>query len=368
MNRKNGIIALLFLIGLMGLLAVLVNQPKTVAPSPGSNPPPVVEAVQTNAPVTNVIAELAPTNPPVVQATSLPVETNPPEAPETNLPPPAPILSAADTNSAPTNAITNAVPETVITPNTTAPSRAAMRSIMGDFLSDSFTNDLTDNQEFFYRFRAGYEHASLGGGRDTWMAGVKFYYRPQSWRDELKEGTNFLGAALVPDALAEIDHSAIPYTPAGGKPTTAGGIRLNAGFYWPWLNWRPGATTNGSPGKIHFTLGPTVAGGLEETFSSADSDVHWTRYGGARLAANPDAFIEYSVGQSGGLPGLRRQVLAEFPLYRKTGSDFRYVVRGLWNSSSSQNNDFFEAAVMVEFPFEALEHPSSFRDLLPFGK
>jgi predicted N-acyltransferase len=78
--------------------------------------------------------------------------------------------------------------------------------------------------------------------------------------------------------------------------------------------------------------------------------------------------VEFTAGKNEGLNGLRDQVLGEIPIYRKARSDFRYVLRGVWNDASSQNGRFFEAAVLVEFPFEALEHPSSFRDLIPFIK
>jgi hypothetical protein len=96
--------------------------------------------------------------------------------------------------------------------------------------------------------------------------------------------------------------------------------------------------------------------------------LNWFGYGGVRLAASPDAFVEYTVGENEDMTGPHQQVVGEIPIYRKAGSDFRYVVRGLWNTSASQSKDIYEVAVMVEFPFEAIEHPSSFRDLIPFTK
>ena len=237
-----------------------------------------------------------------------------------------------------------------------------------NLLTDSFTNNLTDNQEFFYRFRAGYERADFGNSKSTWLLGANFYYRPQSWRDELKAGTNLFAALLVPDTFGEINHSTVEATDDFGKDTTTEGVRVEAGFFWPWLDWKSKPPADCPSGEIVLSLGPVVSAGVDQPVTGADPDIETTIYGGARLSASPDAFVQYTVGRDGGLQGLRRQLLGEIPIYRKSRSDFRYVLRGMWNTAPSQNHDILEVAVLVEFPFEALEHPSSFRDLIPFIK
>jgi hypothetical protein len=81
-----------------------------------------------------------------------------------------------------------------------------------------------------------------------------------------------------------------------------------------------------------------------------------------------DAYVEYTVGKTDSLPGFRHQITAEFPIYHKAGSDVRWVVRGIWNTDYSSDKDVYGASVLAEFPFDALVHPSKFRDLVPFLK
>jgi hypothetical protein len=237
-----------------------------------------------------------------------------------------------------------------------------------NLLTGSFTNNLTDNQELFYRFRAGYERGDFGNVKNTWYLGVKLYYRPQAWRDELKANTNRIAALLIPDTFASVEHSTVEELNDSGNPTAEEGVRVGVGMFWPWLNWRSKAPDNCPDGDIQFSLGPTVNGGVEEATTGSDPDLDWFGYGGVRLAASPDAFVEYTVGKNESFSGWQRRVEGEIPIYRKARSDFRYVLRGLWETSPSQTRDIYEVAVMVEFPFEALEHPSNFRDLIPFIK
>jgi hypothetical protein len=366
MKKRIGIAALV--VGVLIALAVFVHPP---ASSSVSSPQPVVvETPATNVPVATAAVASVPTNPaPVtpVPAPAVSVETN---APETNPPPVAPVVPAPETNPAPAAPVVS-IPATnppAAAEISASPTNRTSCSMVRNLLTDSFTNNLTDNQEIFYRFRAGYERADFGNAKNTWFLGAKFYYRPQSWRDGLKDGTNFFESLLVPDTLGEIEHTAIEITSDSGSPTTEDGVRIGAGFFWPWLDWRSKAADDRPDGELQFSLGPTVNGGVEENTTGSDPDMNWFDYGGVRLAASPDAFVEYTVGRNGDLTGLRRQLVGEIPIYRKARSDFRYVLRGVWNTSSSQNGNFFEAAVLVEFPFEALEHPSSFRDLIPFIK
>jgi hypothetical protein len=367
MKKRFGIAVLL--IGAVALLAYLISPPTT---PPANNPVPTAPTVV--VPATNAVVESAPTNTPVAPVVPAPVETN---APETNLPPIAPaVVPAPDTNP-PTAApvvsmFTNAPPEIE---SSASPTNAAGTStnrvpcsMVRNLLTGSFTNNLTDSRELFYRFRAGYEMADFGNAKNTWYLGAKVYYRPQSWRDELKNGTNRVASLLVPDTFAVVEHASIESVDDSGNPSATDGVRVGMGFFWPWLNWCSKATDDCPDGGLHFSLGPTVNGGVEENTTGSDLDLNWFGYGGVRLAASPDAFVEYTVGANEDMTGLHQQVVGEIPIYRKARSDFRYVVRGLWNTSAAQNKDIFEVAVMVEFPFEALEHPSNFRDLIPFIK
>jgi hypothetical protein len=365
MKKRFGIAALV--LGAFVLLAVWVNHTKTPAPANNSNnsvSPPVAETSPAIVPPTNAVVEMPPTNLPVAPVNPAPAETNIPEsAPVVATPEPSPVVAVPETN-----AVSSApVAPAVVAENSVPPTNRPSCSFIRNLLTDSFTNNLTDDQELFYRVRAGFERVKFGGTKNTWLLGTKFYYRPQSWRDELKGSTNFFVSLLVPDTFGWIDHSAIELVPDSGKPTVAEGVHAGAGFFWPWLNWRSKAT-NSFSSELQFSLGPTINGGAEDTTGGSDPDLNWFRYGGVRLAASPDAFVELTIGRNGDLPGVREQVLGELPIYRKSRSDFRYVLRGLWNTSSSQNKNIFEAAILVEFPFEALEHPSSFRDLIPFIK
>jgi hypothetical protein len=372
MKKRFGIAILV--VGVIALLGFWMSPTKTPPPSPA--PQPVAEApatiTPTNIPATNVVPPTpAPTNVAVVPVpTNAPVVTN---SPDTNPPPATPIVVATpETNSIPVAPVVTNVPDTnpppVVETFSASPTNAYSCSMVRNLLTDSFTNNLTDNQEWFYRFRAGYERADFGNAKNTWLLGIKLYYRPQSWRDDLKTGTNLIASLLIPDSFAVVEHAAIESLSDSGNPTTEDGVRVGVGFFWPWLNWCSKAPDDCPDGNLRFSLGPTVNGGVEESTTGSDMDLNWFGYGGVRLAASPDAFVEYAAGENGGLTGLHQQVVGEFPIYRKARSDFRYVVRGLWNTSATQNRDIYELAVMVEFPFEAIEHPSNFRDLIPFIK
>ena len=378
MKKRFGIAILV--VGVIALLGVWMSPTKTPPPSPA--PPPVAVApapiTPTNIPATNVVPPApAPTNVAVVSVpTNAPVETNSPDTnpppavpivvapPETNAIPPAPVITnAPDTNPPPVVETFSASPT-----NSASTTNVYSCSMVRNLLTGSFTNNLTDNQEWFYRFRAGYERAAFGNAKNTWLLGIKLYYSPQSWRDDLEAGTNLFASLLVPDSFAVVEHAAIETLSDSGNPTTEDGVRVGVGFFWPWMNWYSKAPDDCPDGDLQFSLGPTVNGGVEESTTGPDMDMNWYGYGGVRLAASPDAFVEYTAGENGGLTGLHQQVVGEIPIYRKARSDFRYVLRGLWNTSVTQNKNIYEVAVMVEFPFEAIEHPSNFRDLIPFIK
>jgi hypothetical protein len=357
MNKRIGIAVLV--LGIVALMAYLISPPKT-PPAPVSQPAPAPSVV---VPATTPVVESAPTNPPVVPVTP-PAETNPPPVapvvvppPDTNPPPVTPVVVAPDTNPPPT-----------VVAIMGSPVNGVKCSMVRNLLTGSFTNNLTDNQELFYRFRVGYERGSFGNVKNTWYLGAKLYYRPQAWRDELKANTNRIAALLIPDVFSTVEHASIETVDDSGNPSAQEGVRVGVGMFWPWLNWGSKAPENCPDGDLKLSIGPTVNGGVEENTTGSDPDLNWFGYGGVRMAFSPDAFVEYTVGEKEEMSGMHQQVVGELPIYRKGRSDFRYVVRGLWNTSSSQTKDIYELAVMVEFPFEALEHPSNFRDLIPFIK
>jgi hypothetical protein len=360
MKKRFGIAILV--LGICSLLAYWISRPATPPPAPTPPPPPAEAPLPVVAPVSNAPVVVPPdTNPPAAPVPPPPVETNPPPVvvppPDTNPPPAAPVVVAPETNP-PATVIASAGP----------PVNGVHCSMVRNLLTDSFTNNLTDNQDLFYRFRAGYERGSFGNVKNTWYLGAKLYYRPQAWRDELKDNTNRIAALLIPDIFSTVEHASIETVDDSGNPVALDGVRVGVGMFWPWLNWHSKAPDNCPDGDLKLSAGPTVNGGVEENTTGSDPDLNWFGYGGVRLAFSPDAFVEYTVGTKEEIRGFHQQVVGELPIYRKGRSDFRYVVRGLWNTSVAQPRDIYEVAIMVEFPFEALEHPSNFRDLIPFIK
>ncbi|HTA94900.1 MAG TPA: hypothetical protein VK769_02130, partial [Verrucomicrobiae bacterium] len=153
MKKRIGIAALL--LGVIVLFAVWVNHAKTPKPSDNSSnsvSPPVAETPPAVVPPTNAVAETPlPTNPPVVPATPAPVETNIQE--------PVPVVATPEPNPVAAPPETNAVPPAPVAPvvvaeNSVPPANKPSCSFIRNLLTGSFTNNLTDNQEFFYRVRA----------------------------------------------------------------------------------------------------------------------------------------------------------------------------------------------------------------------
>jgi hypothetical protein len=263
MKKRFGIAILV--IGIGTWVAYLMSPSKMLPPAPVSQP--VATTPPAAAPATNAVVESAPTNQAAVPATpaSAPVETN---APETN---PPPVVAAPETNPIPAAPVvsmfTNPPPETESSASSTnvvlSSTNCVSCSMVRNLLTGSFTNNLTDNQELFYRFRAGYERGDFGNAENTWYLGAKLYYRPQSWRDELKAGTNRVAALLIPDAFATVEHATIETVDDSGNPSAQEGLRVGVGFFWPWLDWRSKSPDDCPDGDLHFSLGPTVNGGVE---------------------------------------------------------------------------------------------------------
>ncbi len=342
---KKAIVLIVILLGLMGLVFWAAKKPAPKSGElAGTNPSPM--------------AAVAPAPEPVV--TPPPAETKPAQPKPVVVAEPKPQIEKAPVAPAVEKTVAPQAPA----PNPPAPPKTY--STTPNLLSDGTKKD----EELFYRMRLGYEHAHFGGSEDTWRLGAKAYYQPQTRRNELKSQTNSWVAALIPDIYAEAGHAAIASTAAGGTPVIGNGVQFDAGAFWPVLAWnnKISWTTNASPRVLHFSFGPTAHAGLQVMTSGAHHDGELSRYGGARLAAGQDAFLEYTAGKTDGLPSLRHQVLAEFPIYQKEDSQLRYVFRGLWNTSSSPGKDILSASLVIEFPFDAVSHPSKFRDLVPFVK
>lgn len=342
---KKAIVLIAILLGLMGLVYWSAQKPALK---------PVVVTDTNAAPV----AAVPPAPEPVV--TPPPAETKPAEPKPVVVAEPKPPVEIAPASPAPEKIVVTDIPKT------NPPVAPKTYSTTPNLLPDVTAKD----EQRFYRLRLGYEHAHFGGGEDTWRLGANAYFQPQTRRNELKGQTNGWVAALIPDIYAEAGHAAMASTAAAGTPVIGNGVQFDVGAFWPLLQWNNQISwmTNASPRMLHFSLGPTAHAGLQVMTSGTQHDGELSRYGGARLAAGPDAFIEYTAGKTDGLPALRQQVLAEFPIYQKADSELRYVFRGLWNSSYSQGKDILSASLLIEFPFDAVAHPSKFRDLVPFVK
>lgn len=301
-------------------------------------------------PLEETHALAADTNPPALPTTPAPSDTKLPDT--TSAPPPPPPADTQPSDTPPqTIPITDAVQVTGVVTNVTE-----VPNLMDDAQARA-------DQHVFYRFRLGYDHTQFGRGGDTWHLGAQFNVRPQAWYGN---SPSLMETLLVPDMTAEIGHAGIGTT-VNKVPTTGDGVRTDLSLFWPWLNWGAGEPTDSLPSRWKVSLGPTAYGAYQQITSIDVSEPDWERYGGVRLMLNHDAFVEYTVGKTDSLPDRRYQLTAEFPIYQRAGSDVRYVVRGMWNSAYNSDKDLWGVSLLVEFPFNTLEHPSKFRDLLPFA-
>jgi hypothetical protein len=219
---------------------------------------------------------------------------------------------------------------------------------------------------FFFRFRAGYQHINHGDANESYYLGVKFY----AYGDGLRSRAGKNGW-LIPDATAEISHQDVPKTEQTIDRGSAEGTRFRADFTWPWIHWttRLFVRTNSVcpfSQPLTFTLGPTVNLGYDQL--SGESDPRFARYGGVRLTFNRSGFIEYTGGATDGLNGTRQQVVTELPVYQSRDGEVRYYLRGLWNRGDRSQPDVLEGGFFVEMPFHTLTRPCKWGDLVPFLK
>jgi hypothetical protein len=286
--------------------------------------------------------------------------------PEITNPPPAETTTKAVEAAAPPVTSTNI---TVVEMPTTIPA-APTNFYSADFRksSPSTTADkfAAGSTNFFFRFRAGYEHVNHGDNNDSYTVGVKFY----AYGDGLRERAGKNGW-LIPDADAEIADEFLPKSDDGRSPGSGEGLRFRADFTWPWLHW----TTRlfGRPDSVcpfcqplTLGLGPTVNVGFDRLYS--DSTFRLARYAGARLTFNRSGFIEYTGGGTDGLDGTRQQVVTEIPFYESRDGEVRYYLRGLWNRGTDSKHDLLEGGLFVEMPFSTLASPCKWGDLVPFLK
>jgi hypothetical protein len=342
--KKSRIIPLVALLLLVGIMASSLIVRRSA--------PPATTAAAAPAASSPTPAAAEPAAPPAISnAPPAATTTKAGAAPEKIQETPAPTLPAA----AP-------APEIVEMPATTPQPPAKF------YAADMAAPHAATNQNYYFRFRAGYQHSSFGANNnDTFFLGAKFYAHGDQWRQDA--GKN---AWLVPDITAEISHQDLPKNQSGRSTGTTDGLQAGANFFWPWFNWamnRCSHSNNYCPfsGPLAVALGPTANGGFDQLFN-AGSEPSAFYHGGARLTLDRDAFIEYTVGGERDLPGTRQQLAAELPLYQSRDGQVRYVVRGLWDHVGGNHPGLLQGALLVEMPFDFLVKPSKWGDLVPFTK
>ena len=349
MKNESRIVPLIALLLLFGILVFgFVFNRSTPATAPATPAPDASTAVakpETTAPTETPTISNTPPAITTVKATT---------APEKIQEAPAPTKPAAK-------------PETKIVEMSTTVPQAPTNFYSGDMAATHAATTITTNQNYFFRFRAGYQHTSFGGNNDTYWLSLKFYAFGNQWRQDV--GKN---AWLVPDSSAEISHQDLPKNQSGNNSGTTDGLQVAANFFWPWGNWtvkNASATKAFCPfsGPLAIAIGPTANVGFDQLFNSGSSPETFG-HGGARLTLNRDAYIEYTVGEAQNLPGTRQQLATELPIYQSRDGQVRYVVRGLWDHVGGSHPDLLQGVFLVEMPFDFLITPSKWSGLIPFTK
>jgi hypothetical protein len=366
MNKLSVPISLTATLAFIVTCALSCAKKSTVVENPLPTPP---EPIPTNAAPAATKAPTPPaTNGP--EADHLLTITNIPAAasttPEITNPPPAETTAkVADNNPPPATHVT------VVEMPTTIPAAPT------NFYSANFTtNACCANSlpaasggsctNFFFRFRAGYQHINHGDNNDSYFLSAKMY----AYGDGLRERAGKNGW-LIPDADAEISSQYLPKSDFNSKPGSDAGLRLRADFTWPWFHWTTrlfASTNNVCPfcQPLTLGLGPTVNVGFDHLYN--ESAFQFARYAGARLTFNRSGFIEYTGGDTHGLAGTRQQVVTEIPFYESRDGEVRYYLRGLWNRGDHSKPDVLEGGLFLEMPFSTLTHPCKWGDLVPFLK
>lgn len=247
--------------------------------------------------------------------------------------------------------------------STNAPT--APKNFYPEDFSTNHVSLLDSRSDYYFAARAGYEHASYGNDRDTWYAGIKFYANPTQLRARAGKG-----GWLVPDFSAEFSHQALARPDKATNPGAGDGVQFQTELYWPWVNWTTKvfarencACAFAKPMTI--TFGPVFVTGFDKTFEG--SGFRFSRYGGARLAVNRYAFLEYTFGKTDGFADTRQEFLGELPFYISRDEQVRYVLRGEWIRSDRRRDDYYQVGAFVEMPLGLLFRPRDWHDLIPFA-
>jgi len=341
---------------------------KNTPAAPGENQPPAPEPVPTNSAAPAPATNEATTTVNIPAAPSVHEITNPPPVattpPATNTPSPTP---PAGLPLLTTTTRVVQMPATVPT--------APTNFYPGDFstvpadTASSRTNSKhgsLNSTNYYFRFRAGYEHINYRDNNDSFTLGVKFYAHGDDLR--ARAGKN---GWLIPDFTAEMSYHLVPKPDLDAHPGTQAGTSVRANFFWPWLHWdlKNAARANAVCPlcrPLVLGLGPVGEIGYDRLWNS--SDYRLARYLGARLTFNRDGFIEYTAGGTDGLAGTRQQLTAELPVYTSRDGEVRYVLRGQWNRAEYVQPDVLSGGLFVEMPFGTLIKPSKWGDLVPFLK
>jgi len=352
MKNESRIVPLIALLLLFGITVFSFVFNRTApAPAPAAPAPDASATAATTTPVAT--ATTAPAEPPTISNTPPAVTTvKAAPAPEKIQEAPAPTKPAAK-------------PETKIVEMPATVPQAPTNFYSGDMAAQHTVT--TTNQDYFFRFRAGYQHTSFGGNNDTYWLSLKFYAFGDQWRQDV--GKN---AWLVPDSTVEISHQDLPKNQTGDNTGVTEGMQAEANFFWPWGNWtiQNCCSTNAFcpfSGSLALALGPTINAGFDQLFNSGSTPTGFG-HAGARLTLNRDGYIEYTVGGDASLGGTRQQLATELPIYQSRDGQVRYVVRGLWDHVGGSHPDLLQGAFFVEMPFDFLITPSKWSGLIPFTK
>ena len=352
-------------VALVGVVACAVScAKKNTGPQPVPAPPETpntnTAAANTNAPVaaTNAAAETPVTVTNVPTAETASEITNPPPAtttaPET--------ITATDTNL-PGHTVVVEMPTTI----PAAPTNFYSADIVTTAPNLAPGANAGCATNFFFRFRAGYEHIYHGDNNDSYWLSAKFF----AYGDGLREQAGKNGW-LIPDADAEISTGYLPKPDQRRSPGSDSGLRFRANFTWPWIHWTALMFDRSNSicpfcKPLVLGLGPTVNVGFDHLYNDA-SDYRFARYAGVRLTFNRDGFIEYTAGGTDGLDSTRQQVVAEIPFLESRNGEVKYYLRGLWNHGASSKPDVLEGGLFLEMPFTTLVKPDKWGDLVPFVK
>ena len=336
----------------------------------GKNPPPPAARLVSAPAPTNPDAAAANTNAAVTATNPAPVAEAP--AAITNLPIAAttPVPPPATPEPAPTVAPAAPPHTTVVEMPATVPV-APTHFYSGDFAQKTNCCTLAkcekeDEADYFsLLIRGGYQHANHGDNNDTYYVSARVAVDG----DELREHAS-KSAWLMPDAYAEISHQYLPKPDDSKQPGSGEGIQFRADFYWPWTHWTSQmfARTNAVcplSRPLALGFGPTANLGFDQLFDG--SPARLARYAGVRANVG-HGFIEYVVGGTDGLSGIRNQVLTELPFYASRKNGVRYYFRGLWNTGYNSSHDELEAGLFVELPIETLVRPTHWGSLIPGHK